>query len=323
MKICLTIDYELFMGHKAGTIENCLINPLNVLSRSVKGLKLTVFVDGAYIWRMQSYPELKEDYDRVLNHLSQLSNQGHEIQFHFHPQWLYSKYEGGSWIMDLDHYKLSDVEDDVLDNVFPAALNIIRSVSRNEVCAFRAGGYTIQTYKKMRKLFVDNGIRIDSSVMPGAVDFGDKQYYDYRNAPKLPYWRFYDDVTSVVSNGDLLEVPITTRVPKSNFHYLFEKNKLQKSHGNSPKYGDGISIDAGQSGILRKLKKFFVPCIFPASIDGLMSEYLPQIYTNYDGEVLTAIGHPKNFTDKSINNTAEFIARCPDAEIITMSQLYA
>ena len=315
MDIRLTLDYELFLGAKPGTIQKCLIEPMEAL-RSVlnkNGIKITLFVDAAYLLRIRNLsniPELNNDYGTVCSYLEELSRDGHELQFHFHPQWLYSDYNDGAWSMDLDHYKLSDVEEDYLQDSFSEALGIVRNVSSNEVNAYRAGGYSIQTYKNLKTLFSKNGIKIDSSVMPGGVVLEEKHYYDFRDAPKKSYWKFETDVTEEVKNGMFIEIPITTQKPRTTFHYLYLKKGLSKQHGPFKVWGDGRSIDTTGSRMKRytdKFNKFFRPCILTASIDNIMSENLINIYQTNPNDCLTVIGHPKNFTNKSINNVASFI----------------
>lgn len=329
MDIRLTLDYELFLGDKTGTVEKCLIEPMEAL-RSVlnkNGIKITLFVDAAYLLRIRNLsniPELNNDYGTVCSYLEELSRDGHELQFHFHPQWLYSNYKESAWSMDLDHYKLSDVEEDYLQESFSEALGIVRSVSRNEVNAYRAGGYSIQTYKNVSALFKKNGIKIDSSVMPGGVVLEEKHYYDFRKAPKKSSWKFSTDVIKEDITGSFIEVPITTQIPKTTIHYLYLKKGLSAKHGPFKVWGDGRSIDTTGSRLQRitdKVNKLFRPCILAASIDNIMSENLFEIYRTNPYKCLTIIGHPKNFTNKSIQNVKSFIEIAKNDCFKTISQI--
>ena len=73
-KLLLTFDYELFLGNKSGTVDNCLIIPtdmlLNVMERN--GAKAIFFVDTAYIMRME---DLKDKYANVRNDLLKIKQQ--------------------------------------------------------------------------------------------------------------------------------------------------------------------------------------------------------------------------------------------------------
>ena len=329
MNIQLTLDYELFLGDKTGTVSKCLIEPLDALNRVLckKDVKLTLFVDCAYLLKMQKMAvndsSINQDYRTVCKHLETLGKDGHELQFHFHPQWLYSDYSNNVWKMDLDHYKLSDMDEEFLRTSFSEALSILRNIASNDVCAFRAGGYSIQTYSHIKELFKSNGIRMDSSVMPGGVILEEKHFYDFRKAPRKGRWRFSEDVIKEEEDGPFIELPITTNVPLTNIHYLLKKRILSKSHAGNHIWGDGRSIDLAGSTANRikdKISKLLRPCIFVASIDNVMSENLQDMYDSNKNEYFTVIGHPKNFTKKSIQNVESFIdITCNNAMFSTVS----
>lgn len=119
-----TFDYELYLGPETGTVENCLIKPIEALLSVFDkyGAKGTFFVDCAYLYKLnelrQKHTSLQQDYDMVSENLKMLAANGHEIQMHFHPQWLYSDYANGKWKLDFEHYKLSDVEPALLNKAF-------------------------------------------------------------------------------------------------------------------------------------------------------------------------------------------------------------
>ena len=53
-KILLTFDYELFLGAKSGSVDNCLIVPTDMLLDVMERhqTKAIFFVDTTYIMRM-------------------------------------------------------------------------------------------------------------------------------------------------------------------------------------------------------------------------------------------------------------------------------
>ena len=139
MKAYITLDYELFMGSKVGTIENSLIKPMNALTEMLDkyNIKCNVFVDAAYLLRLyqlKGNKAIDEQFQLVTSHIQGLSSQGHSIQFHFHPQWLYSRYEDG-WIMDIDHYKISDMPLEDIKTLIPQAIELLQSYSKNKLKA--------------------------------------------------------------------------------------------------------------------------------------------------------------------------------------------
>ena len=72
----ITLDYELCMGI-SGTPEKCLFEPMGHLTAMLDkyGIKTNLFVDTAYLLQLnklkESFPQLKKDYDAVVNHIRQ------------------------------------------------------------------------------------------------------------------------------------------------------------------------------------------------------------------------------------------------------------
>ena len=109
MDLFITLDYELFMGKKTGSVESCLLSPMNSFISMLDryGIKATIFVDAAYLLRLSElkdkHDKLKSDFELISDHLKCLEQDGHDIQLHFHPQWIYSDYDSKQWIMDFEH----------------------------------------------------------------------------------------------------------------------------------------------------------------------------------------------------------------------------
>lgn len=188
MNAILTLDYELFMSNKTGTPQKCLFEPMKALTKLLDKfhIKANIFVDAAYILRLQELQEKCQysanDFDLVCQHIKSLSEQGHDIQLHFHPQWLYStRGNDGKWSMDFSHYKLSDCDNDFINSSLYKGGVLLQSLSNNQIKAFRAGGYSIMDFPRYSKTLKKLGITIDSSVLTGAVSKTRFQEYDYKN----------------------------------------------------------------------------------------------------------------------------------------------
>ena len=91
-------------------------------------------------------------------------------------------------------------------------LNAIASevVPGYEVCAFRAGGWAIQPFEKLKSAFLSTGIRVDSSCAYGMHSNLPDSFFDFRDIPSRDPYRFEDDVLKEDNNGSFIEVPITT-----------------------------------------------------------------------------------------------------------------
>ena len=72
MKILITLDYELFLNDIVGTIDNCLIKPMECFNNvcANHGVKAVIFVDMAYVFRLKQLSEnnlfAKSEYEKVV-----------------------------------------------------------------------------------------------------------------------------------------------------------------------------------------------------------------------------------------------------------------
>ena len=338
MNIYITLDYELFLGPKTGSAENCLVRPMNalmdVLART--GSKCTVMVDGAYLYRMRqlscSSDEVKKEFGVVLGNIADIDNRGHNIQYHFHPQWLYSNYiDGLGWQMDFVHYKLSDVPMDELSDAFKGGIDILEDLIKKKITAFRAGGYSLCSYEWYGDLFHNNGIKIDSSVRGGESVSTRFQVYDYRKAPRKSIYYFLDDVTSEVNEekNSFVEMPISFSRKISSLVYLLKKHRMEKHYHPSIIYGDGKGVGAMLSKkqkFQKDINKLWGSVRMPASIDKFESLSLWDIYKDIrkqDAQNMVIIGHPKLASDASLDNVGRFVSDMIQAgnKICTFSQI--
>lgn len=321
MKAYITLDYELFMGYNTGTINNCLINPMNVLTMMLDkyDIKCNIFVDAAYLLRLHQLKgnkQIQSDFQLVTQHIQSLSEHGHSIQFHFHPQWLYSKYESG-WIMDFEHYKISDMPLEDIKTLIPQAIELLQSYSSNKLKAFRAGGYSFPNeqyfYDILRKYEID----IDTSVLTGAKVKSKYHSYNYTDIPTYSPYRFEKNLCHDDINGYFTEYPISTNI-MIGFRYWLLKRKLTKQYKgifefNGTKFGDGFPIGVPGSRLSRlttNFKKLIYPSTISATIDGVLSLCLENVYRKIlktNNKTFVIIGHPKNLSEKSICIFEKFI----------------
>lgn len=225
-KVILSFDYELFFGDRSGTVLKTLIEPTNAILDAMDsvGFKGNFFVD----WQMLKY--LKEvntertlsDYHLIKEQLKDMIQRGHRIELHIHPHWVDAKYNGdGTWdYSDFHHYSLNSFSDEEVVEMFKegAALltNIAREVDNDyKLCAFRAGGWAVQPFRKVRKGMDAVGIYIDSSVMPGRVIKCLHSECDFLNAPDVDsgYYFFSDDVCTKDEKGEYMQIPISAVRP--------------------------------------------------------------------------------------------------------------
>ena len=328
MKAYITLDYELFMGKNVGTIKNCLIDPMNALTKMLDnyGIKCNIFVDAAYLLRLyqlkNEFKQIEEQYELLTKHIQYLSKQGHAIQLHFHPQWLYSMYNNG-WKMDFEHYKISDMPKRDIETLLPQAIELLQLYSINKIDAFRAGGYSFPNEKQFLDILRRYSIQIDTSVLKGAKVESKFQTYDYLRIPSISPYNFEDNLSISNHKGFFTEYPIST-IKMIGYKYWFLKRTLNRHYNTlsgSSKYGDGcgIGIPGGIfEHIKNKINRLITFSVIPATIDGVLSLYLENVYKhNYSknySNPFVIIGHPKNMSEKSIKIFEDFIIKHKEME---------
>lgn len=224
VKFILTADYEIF-GNGSGCVKKCMIDPTEkILSICDKySAKLTLFVDVCEYWAFKEAAANNlfdnEEFPHVLieQQLQDAIRRGHDIQLHFHPQWLDAKYINGKWSLNNDFWRLPSVENHpnwTLKKLFKEGKktleDIIKPVDSSYKCnVFRAGAWCIQDEVKVLEAMKENDFIIESTVAPNMFFNDGLTYYDFRNTPRKQSWNIKDSVI-VEENGSIKEVPIFT-----------------------------------------------------------------------------------------------------------------
>lgn len=221
-KIIFSFDYELFFGYKSGTVRKSLIEPTYLLLDGMDkyGFKGNFFVD----WQMLKYLKLQStdrtisDYNLIVSQLQDIVRRGHRIELHIHPHWVNAKYNNdGTWdFSDYSHYSLNSFSQEEIMQMFVEGKDMLTEIARSvdphyDICAFRAGGWAVQPFEKLKKAYQAVGLKIDSSVAYGAYYKCKYSFYDFRKEflKKVDAYRFDDDVLISKYNGEFLEVPIS------------------------------------------------------------------------------------------------------------------
>lgn len=329
MNIIVSLDYELFLNDITGTVSMCLVKPMEELQKICHnyGIKLTVFVDAAYLQRMselkKKYKKVNDDYEQTVNNIRWLVEKGHDVQLHLHPQWYYSDHNGEEWQLDWAHYKLSDMPDEDAFAKFQESKALLDSIVGYKTTLYRAGGYSIQDFP-YQKCFKINGIIGDSSVLPGSKVIHKTHSYDYRKAPQSIY-RFTEDITTPKENGDYVEFPISSTSPV--FILRYRKKKKIFMAVTDKNWGDGGDLPA--KSLFRKLKVLISSCeLFKhphGTIDYQSYFWLNEAYQHSKQfGCMVIIGHPKNFSSSSLSYFDRFIRECQKNgdTFITMHQYF-
>ena len=314
MNILLTFDYELFFGPISGTPENCIITPTERLIEIAEkhNVPMCFFVDAGYLVQMaqeaSNHMRIREQKQLLHNQLKKITQSGHEVQLHIHPHWEDSHFDGSQWRMKLDRYKLADFSKEGIDDIVTRYKNELEKITKKKIFVYRAGGWSIQPFSKIKNSLIKNGITIDSTIFPGGFYFSHHQSFDFRAAPNLPEWPFEDDPCAKVPNGSFREIPISSMQVSPLFYWRLALSKISNKLNHSP-YGDGNAASASKKELLRMLTQGSFSTV---STDGYKAVLLSEALNQYEkvqghkGNFVT-IGHPKAATPFSLSKLESFI----------------
>lgn len=212
---CLfTIDYEIY-GNGEGTLGNLVLEPARQLKTIFDKVdaKLVFFVEAAELEKIEEAQSDPAIYD-VKSQIKDLYTEGHEIALHLHPQWYKGYYNDGKWELDYSEYNLCVLPEKRITEIIDRSINFLRSALHDydyTPLSFRAGNWLFQPTQTTAKILFSRGIKIDSSVFKGGLQY----YYklDYRRAIGNGFfWKFNTNVNTPYPQGILLEIPIHTKM---------------------------------------------------------------------------------------------------------------
>jgi hypothetical protein len=328
MNIFITLDYEIYFGENHGTVEKCIIYPASELIRIAEkyDVRFSFFVDCGFILKLDEYrkkfPQLESDYKVITEQVKYLADTGHDIQLHIHPHWEDSFYNGEKWIIDVKRYKLADFnETDIADIVYRYK-KVLTDITNKHIFTFRAGGWCLQPFSKLKKSFVENGIALDSSVFRNGFYSSEQYSYDFRNAPDKDIYRFENEPEIEVRDGYFTELPISAIRNSPLFFWKLFLLGRKNPYLHKP-LGDGRAMAA--PGFRKKLLTKFTNN--PVSVDGYNANLLEKslgrlLKRNF--EYMVVIGHPKALSRYSIQMIEEFVKKNKNKHnFATYSKMFA
>ncbi len=326
-----TIDYEIF-GNGTGDVMECLINPtytLNNLSNKY-GIKLTYFFEAAEYFKFEENDTaLKRNLgyspaDEIKKQLLSLKQAGHDIQLHFHPQWLDAKYDSfiNKWVVDFSKWRVGDLDFSTIDFFLKKGKklleNLLRPIDSDYHCiAFRAGAWSLQPEKNIYKALKKNNFEIDSSVALNQKSNDKLAKYNFTNVPNLPYWKFNETLKNIQGNG-ILEIPIYSY--KTNFLKTvvqIAKNKVIKSKTKKNITGS-YAINP-----IRNIINVFFNNQRSIDLSNVTSKDFEEIISNIHTQKkipLVLIGHSKDFSQ--FQTIEKLFEKLQDFKVSTISEFY-
>lgn len=312
MNVFLTFDYELFFGSDTGSVQKCMIEPTNWLLEISKkyNAPMTFFVDVGYIIALERQLEmhaiLKIDYDLVIGQIRAMIDSGSDVQLHIHPHWEKSTFDGEKWkIVTQNAYKLADFSPTERERIIRTYKAKLDEIIGRKTHTFRAGGWCIQPFDQLEKLFQELEIRYDTSVFPGGRMEAGEYAFDFRHAPRKDRYRFQSDVCVEYEQGFFTEFPIASYRYSPLFYWrLYVLGRLNPV--NHKMIGDGIFMS--QPGRKKQVLTHFT--WNHASTDGFYATKLRKITQRamrLKSENLVVIGHPKSCTLYSLKLVEKYV----------------
>ena len=323
-RLLITLDYELFFGRHVGTVEHCMLRPLEALKAVVDphAVKLTLFVDAGYLVRLaaqaEAEPVLMDDYRRIGAQLRELVDHGHDVQLHIHPHWEDSVYVDGSWRIDTGRYRLHDFETSDVARIVGDYKKALTDIVGDRVFAYRAGGWCLQPFEPLADALAQQGVWLDSTVYFNGHSPDDIRGFDFRQAPKRTQWRFNQDPLHPEEAGRFLEVPISACRVSPGFYWKLALLK-KFARGAYKAFGDGQAMVANAAYYRALLTR---PSHSVASIDGAKAGLLESAYRQLDQmegpRIFNVMGHPKALTPNSLRHLGRFLQRHPELQSVTL-----
>lgn len=247
-KVILSYDYELFFGISSGTVQKSIIQPTNqLLDRMEKyNLRGNFFIDYLMVKyiKQQTDGQAQKDIEALENQMIDMVCRGHRIELHLHPHWIDAKYLGnGLWdFTDYSHYSLSSLDNRIVMQMFTEGTDYLNTLARQvdpqyKVCAFRAGGWAIQPFERLKEAFMAAGIKIDSSCSYGISCSQENSFFDFRSMPDKSWFNFNNDVCHECIDGYFIEIPISSF--RKNVIIIFVDKMYRLFTHYFDKYSDG------------------------------------------------------------------------------------
>jgi len=328
-KIILTSDYELFLGEKTGSVEECIIKPTEKLLKMLgsSDSRMTVFWDILHFYRLleleNDYPELKADRIAIEKQILSMVRDDHDIQLHLHPHWLDANYQNGNWDFKYDRFALHNLSDennpDDINTVLGCvsiSVKLIEDIIKMEnpdfkLTTFRAGGYLVEPFQKINDALFSNGIRIDSSVCPDFYNENEVFSFDFRNYPKKNYFKFDSKPDEINDHGKFTEIPVSTvKIPiyRNLIFTLIRRLKYPGLENGRPGSGSGYTTKSGEKSSLTRLLGILTqPRINQLTTDSNFREKFNYVFKKVP-EYSTMILHPKLLNSHTLGILEDYLS---------------
>ena len=175
LKIMFHDDWELY-GDGSGDIEKHMFKPAKRILECCNkyDVKYTFFAEfGQQLSMEASGNTVLKDYATTWKKfLQDAVYYGHDVQLHFHPQWIGAVYHKGRWHLDFKKSSIALMNYNVIKTWLLKGKHYLEDLLRPvkpsfRILAHRAGGWMVQPSKNLVRALLDIGIIADCTVIKG------------------------------------------------------------------------------------------------------------------------------------------------------------
>jgi hypothetical protein len=328
LNLVLSFDHELHLGGW-DSFRSDLFEPTDALLDCAidADVPLVFFTDVFCAVQFREW-DPKNFLEPYIHQLHRMLREGHEVQPHFHPHWLDSRFDSGTYHPSAS-FSFAALElngGPQIEHAVRIGMDFLRSVCRQATptfncLAYRAGGYNLDPQARVLRALYDEGIRIDSSVMKGYRFSSRHSLVDYTQCHAAPQWTFaLQGPVTKRADTDFWEIPIAC-VPRNwltNIPYLVRR-VLYRTRAPRPR---GVSFhDVGRTAYLAKLRRLFPNDAMEVSFDLhthspkallRMLEHYVDRHQAYPAVCSALCSHPKNMDTYNRQLMVEFVKRVRD-----------
>ncbi len=309
-KAIITFDYEVFLGRDTGSIEKSVIRPtrliLDILNKN--NGKAIFFVDATWLlFLRENFPKY---FSTVSRQLKDIAVSGSSVELHLHPQWIKAQKTatGITFSHDERYYRLHSLNDEEIFSLVVRSKELLEGITGTPVRCFRAGGWCIDPFVKLKSAFESSGIKYDFSVAPGMTLREGRIYdFDFSGVPRLPHYRFRDDTGKPDEEGPFTEIPVSTYF-NNPFYRLVNRFLLRIRKDTI--FGDGKGIKEKSFFSKRSLINHIAFSRAMLSIDKTSKEFFRYLLACHfrKDDVIVIVSHPKTTSGTALGNL-EFVVR--------------
>lgn len=308
--VILTFDYEVFLGSQTGTITNCVIRPTQYVLEILKqnNSKAIFFVDAT--WLLFLKENFVADFNSVAEQLKDIIKAGSSVELHLHPQWLDAIKESDSIVFKtFKHYRLHSLSDSEILAIFKRSVELLENITNQKVICFRAGGFCIEPFNRIKNAFETVGIKYDFSVAPRMRLAEGRDYdYDFSDAPMIPFYHFDHDVKIPDPYGPFIEIPLSMYLNNPLYRLT---NKILLMIKNDKEFGDGIGIRQKTFFFIKSLNRrlrFSKDILALDKNNNWFFKYLINFHFK-NSPLIVIISHPKMMSKEGLSNLSYIVKK--------------